>query len=514
MTVPVFEEYEPAPDCGCPGCAERRRVLAAGGHPAAHGCRRALVVFTAAGVALGGGGVTGVAGAAGLGGGGGLTETAGVMDPAATANPVDMGSAGSVGSSASAGDAGSAARTEWRPADDIADPEAGTGAGIGEPGAGAGPEGRAAVAGSDGPDNEQGDRGPLHGRTLSRPSAQPLAASTFPKATRAEIMNRAQKWVDAKVPYSMSKYWSDGYRQDCSGYISMAWGLPTNEWTGSLAQFATRITRDELQPGDILLFHNPADPNKGSHATIFGGWTDQSRTYYMAYEQTKPATRKQSTPIGYWSNSEKYIPYRYKGVTGTTNPGPTSPDAYPGAKSFGPGANNKHVTRLGEMLVKRGGKRFYSQGPGPRWGDADRRATQAFQLAQGWRGAEADGLPGPHTWQLLVTGKGKNIPGTQTTTPDPKPKPKPEPKPPTATPAPVFPGAGLFRPGQSNAYVTLLGQQLVKRGYGKYYTQGPGPRWGEADRRNVEAFQKAQGWRGSAADGYPGPETWKRLFAK
>ncbi len=44
----------------------------------------------------------------------------------------------------------------------------------------------------------------------------------------------------------------------------------------------------------------------------------------------------------------------------------------------------------------------------------------------------------------------------------------------------------------------------MKKGYGKHYVSGPDPRWTEADRRNVEAFQRAQGWRGSAADGYPG----------
>lgn len=75
-----------------------------------------------------------------------------------------------------------------------------------------------------------------------------------------------------------------------------------------------------------------------------------------------------------------------------------------------------------------------------------------------------------------------------------------------------FPGRGYFRPGQSNSHVDRLGRQLVKKGFGKYYTSGPGPRWTEADRRNVEAFQRAQGWRGGAADGYPGPETWRRLF--
>jgi hypothetical protein len=78
--------------------------------------------------------------------------------------------------------------------------------------------------------------------------------------------------------------------------------------------------------------------------------------------------------------------------------------------------------------------------------------------------------------------------------------------------APAFPGSKYFRPGSSNAYVTQLGKQLVKKGYGRFYRVGPGPRWSEADRSAVRAFQKAQGWAGSDADGYPGPETWRRLF--
>jgi len=89
---------------------------------------------------------------------------------------------------------------------------------------------------------------------------------------------------------------------------------------------------------------------------------------------------------------------------------PSDPDAFPGVSKFGADANNSYVTRLGQMLVKRGGSRFYSVGPGPRWGDADRDATKAFQRAQGWTGSDADGIPGPSTWQLLVKGQGKSIP--------------------------------------------------------------------------------------------------------
>jgi hypothetical protein len=82
-----------------------------------------------------------------------------------------------------------------------------------------------------------------------------------------------------------------------------------------------------------------------------------------------------------------------------------------------------------------------------------------------------------------------------------------------AAEAPAFPGTKYFKAGANNAYVTQLGKQLVKKGYGRFYSVGPGPHWGEADRKAVQAFQKAQHWTGSDADGYPGPTTWKRLFS-
>ncbi|WP_200306438.1 peptidoglycan-binding protein [Streptomyces adelaidensis] len=532
METPLFEEIDPGGDCECPGCVHWRRVMpysaryAQPGHPAARTARGALVVATAAGAALGAGHA--------------------VPAVAAAHGPAQPG------------------------------------------GVPAGEE----------PDTPQGKKAPLHGPG-GRPAdgEQPPDEVRTPPTTRAEIIDRARTWIAAEVPYSMTEYWSDGYRQDCSGFVSMAWNLPGNEWTGSLDKFAERISKDGLQSGDMLLFHNPKDPQRGSHVVIFGGWTDYARTHYIAYESTRPHARRQATPYAYWNNSIRYVPYRYKGLAddGTGSPdggtdsagdsdapeaspdtlgakgsaGPSGADRYPGASSFGPGANNKYVTRLGQLLVKRGGARFYTDGPGPRWSDADRRATQAFQRAQGWSGRDADGLPGPLTWSYLVSGKGRDIPpagnpgpvgkpaGKPAVTPAAvtpaavkpaavKPQPRPKPKPASAsdkpttsatsrmpatsatsgtpttpatsgTPAshgvPGYPGRGMFRPGANSAHVTQLGKQLVRKGFGKYYTSGPGPRWGESDRRNVEAFQRAQGWRGGAADGYPGPETWRRLFS-
>ncbi|MFD9335106.1 peptidoglycan-binding protein [Streptomyces sp. NPDC060028] len=334
--------------------------------------------------------------------------------------------------------------------------------------------------------NPQGKPGPLFGAPTRR-------ASQDMRLTREQIIARAQVWVNAKVPYSMNRYWSDGYRMDCSGFVSQAWGLRDNQWTGSLASYGTRISKGELKPGDMLLFHNSANPVAGSHVVIFGGWANSAKTQYIAYDQTRPHTLKRTTPYAYWNNSSRYVAYRYNNLA--SDGGGESGTAFPGAGKFGPGANNNHVTKLGQMLVKRGGGSHYTSGPGPRWSESDRKATQAFQRAQGWTGSDADGIPGKATWDYLVNGKGKNI-GTG-----------------GGESGTAFPGASHFRPGAVNTHVKAIGVQLVKKGFGKHYTQGPGERWTESDRRNVEAFQRAQGWTGSSADGYPGPETWRRLFA-
>lgn len=160
--------------------------------------------------------------------------------------------------------------------------------------------------------------------------------------------------------------------------------------------------------------------------------------------------------------------------------------------TYGYGAKGDHVTKVGEALVAAGFGKHYTSGPGPVWTDADTLNYQTFQKSLGYSGADADGVPGETSLRELLG----TLPGKV-----------------AAKPKPPFPGRDKFGPGKSNASVTLLGQQLVRKGYGKHYTSGPGPEWSEADRRGVEAFQRAQGWTGSGADGYPGPETWSLLFA-
>ncbi|MFJ8188077.1 peptidoglycan-binding protein [Streptomyces sp. NPDC096105] len=81
--------------------------------------------------------------------------------------------------------------------------------------------------------------------------------------------------------------------------------------------------------------------------------------------------------------------------------------------------------------------------------------------------------------------------------------------------APPFPGRHMFRIGKTSVHVTALDKQLIRLGYTKSHDGDgyqAGPKFTKWTRTNVKEFQRAQGWTGDDADGYPGPETWRRLF--
>lgn len=61
--------------------------------------------------------------------------------------------------------------------------------------------------------------------------------------------------------------------------------------------------------------------------------------------------------------------------------------------------------------------------------------------------------------------------------------------------------------GAHGDHITTLGKNLVRHGFGKHYKTGPGPTFSEADRLNVQDCQKAQGFTGGDADGFPGRTT-------
>lgn len=140
--------------------------------------------------------------------------------------------------------------------------------------------------------------------------------------TRAQIIQRALAWISQQVPYSQTSWWVDSegsYRQDCSGYVSMAWGLDQaiDFWTGNLDTVSHSIPGAQLLPGDILL--------SSTHTVLFAGWADSAHTTFDFYEESHPGTVAHyvtgASLSGYLDAG--FVPYRYDGVTGS-NVGPFS----------------------------------------------------------------------------------------------------------------------------------------------------------------------------------------------
>jgi hypothetical protein len=140
--------------------------------------------------------------------------------------------------------------------------------------------------------------------------------------TRSEILARAQTWLNPPVPYSQSAY-KGGYRTDCSGYVSMAWHLPENGWTSNLNQVGVAIGYNDLRPGDMLLYHNPADPTNGSHVVLFDHWAGGVGGDFYIYEQTVPnAKHRLWSQAGYSRSNPANFP---PSATSTATAKPTSP---------------------------------------------------------------------------------------------------------------------------------------------------------------------------------------------
>ncbi len=97
--------------------------------------------------------------------------------------------------------------------------------------------------------------GPNQSQALRASDATAVASTTAVAAvslrtlTRPYIVGRAQAWIKEQVPYSESRWHSDAYgsyRTDCSGYVSMAWALPTSYVTWTLPQIALRLSSFQL----------------------------------------------------------------------------------------------------------------------------------------------------------------------------------------------------------------------------------------------------------------------------
>lgn len=144
--------------------------------------------------------------------------------------------------------------------------------------------------------------------------------------TREEIIARAKVWVDRHIPYNQAGF-TDGYRQDCAGYVAYAWGITTpsgeaqNLYTGSLPGVSSPITKDQLMAGDILL-NDTAVKMDNRHVVIFHKWANSAKTSYWAYELSPNTAKYRELPYPYLAGyeAEKYIPYRFNHLQSAARP--------------------------------------------------------------------------------------------------------------------------------------------------------------------------------------------------
>ena len=250
--------------------------------------------------------------------------------------------------------------------------------------------------------------------------------------TRSEVLRRARLWPERTVPYSMSKL-RDGYRTDCSGFVSMCWAIPPSEnggWGGhSTVTLVTEgymheIAERALRPGDAIGRCGPGTGGAAGHIMLVVGYkpgrieiAEQSGAGWGPIWRTLSAM-----PAGYraWryrgikDDPPKPAPPKTKPAPGPAYAWPLPPGYYFGPKNapnrsvsgfynrrFKGKADREWIRIFGDQLRKRGwpvgrGRRYLREhGNDGFYGREYMELVAAFQHDQG---LVVDGLLGPKTW--------------------------------------------------------------------------------------------------------------------
>lgn len=118
-----------------------------------------------------------------------------------------------------------------------------------------------------------------------------------PSTERDAILARGKKWVDINVPYNQKGSY-DGWRTDCSGFVSMAWNLRNSSGgkisatTATLWNYAYEFKDiNALLPGDAVNSNEPGGPTgTANHVVLFVKWVDKANHIFLAYEENGTGT--------------------------------------------------------------------------------------------------------------------------------------------------------------------------------------------------------------------------------
>ncbi|MDI9637847.1 RICIN domain-containing protein [Geitlerinema splendidum] len=134
----------------------------------------------------------------------------------------------------------------------------------------------------------------------------------LPNTPSNNILERAKVWVDQQISYSQVKFYQ-GYRQDCSGFVSMAWQLPVSAVTSTLPQYAITLNnKNQLQPGDAI---NNRGIGNGGHVVLFVRWVDQAKGTFIAYEQNGGHRKAVQTQLTLKSDATGYYIEQYPNIS-------------------------------------------------------------------------------------------------------------------------------------------------------------------------------------------------------
>ena len=171
-----------------------------------------------------------------------------------------------------------------------------------------------------------GETGPAEPLGTPPTSAGSLGPATLGgPITRATVIARANDWMNVPVMYSTAQgpdgdgpdwnYWTDSatggpYRQDCSGFVSMAWGLTSSMASWTLPQVSTvtdtNLTGDlDIEPGDALDI--PGAPGvEPAHVVLFDHWSDSDGGFAYDAEHTQGQPTNQTDSSVYDSDVEGF----------------------------------------------------------------------------------------------------------------------------------------------------------------------------------------------------------------
>lgn len=149
--------------------------------------------------------------------------------------------------------------------------------------------------------------------------------------TRSETIRRAATmWAANSVPYSQDTiHQPDGYRQDCSGFVSMCWGIPASAAPGGWGGLNTvtlltggwmfEISPGDLMPGDAVGICGPNTGGDDGHIVLFERWASdaENEDRYWAYEQAGggPGPRHRIISYPYDGSGGTWRAYRFRDIT-------------------------------------------------------------------------------------------------------------------------------------------------------------------------------------------------------